>query len=154
MKTNRSMPSSVVIPVLAYADVREAADWLCRAFGFVERLRIGKHRAQLSFLSGSVIVAGPEEPLPKPGSGHSVMVRVADVDSHCEQADKTGARIISPPTDYPYGERQYSVEDIAAIYGPSRKLSQMWIRRSGAAYSSTRHRQYLRRSRSAATEGA
>lgn len=86
------MPSSVVIPVLAYANVREAVDWLCRAFGFAERLRIGEHRAQLSFGSGSVIVA--------------------DVDSHCEHAEKSGARIVSPPTDYPYGERQYSVADI------------------------------------------
>ena len=106
------MPSSVVIPVLAYANVREAADWLCRAFGFVERLRIGEHRAQLSFGSGSLIVAGQQEPLPEPGPGHSVMVRVTDVDSHCEHAEKTGARIYQSPTDYPYGERQYSVEDI------------------------------------------
>jgi len=91
------MPSSVVIPVLAYANVREAADWLCRAFGFVERLRIGEHRAQLSFGSGSLIVAGQQEPLPEPGSGHSVMVRVTDVDSHCEHAEKTGARIYQSP---------------------------------------------------------
>ena len=106
------MPSSVVIPVLAYSNVREAVDWLCRAFGFVERLRIGEHRAQLSFGSGSVIVAGQQEPLSQGGSGHSVMLRVANVDSHCEHAEKSGARIVSPPTDYPYGERQYSVADI------------------------------------------
>jgi hypothetical protein len=55
---NRSMPPSVVIPELAYPDVREAVDWLCRSFGFVERLRIGNHRAQLSFGEGSVIVTG------------------------------------------------------------------------------------------------
>lgn len=112
MKTNRSMPSSVVIPVLAYANVREAADWLCGAFGFVERLRIGEHQAQLSFGSGSVIVAGQQEPSPEGGSAHSVMVRVTDVDSHYEHTEKTGARIVSPPTAYPYGERQYSVADI------------------------------------------
>jgi uncharacterized glyoxalase superfamily protein PhnB len=39
-ESNRSMPSSVIIPVLSYPDVREAVDWLCQAFGFVERLRI------------------------------------------------------------------------------------------------------------------
>lgn len=111
MKTNRSMPSSVVIPVLAYANVREAVDWLGCAFGFVERLRIGEHRAQLSFGSDSVICR-QQEPLPEAGSRQSVMVRVTDVDSHCERAEKTGARIVSPPTDYPYGERQYSVADI------------------------------------------
>jgi len=112
MKTNRSMPSSVVIPVLAYANVREAVGWLCRAFGLVERLRIGDHRGQLSFGSGAVVIAGQQEPLPQGGFSHSVMVRVADIDSHYKHAKKTGARIINPPAEYPYGERQYSVEDI------------------------------------------
>ena len=107
---NRSMPSSVVIPVLAYPDVREAVDWLCRSFGFVERLRIGDHRAQLSFGAGSVVVAG-SPPVPAGGPGHSVMVRVADAHNHCEHAKQSGARIISPPTDYPYGERQYTAQD-------------------------------------------
>jgi uncharacterized glyoxalase superfamily protein PhnB len=49
MSINRSMPPSAVIPELPYPDVREATDWLCRAFGFKERLRIGDHRAQLTF---------------------------------------------------------------------------------------------------------
>jgi uncharacterized glyoxalase superfamily protein PhnB len=40
------------------------------------------------------------------------VVRVTDVDGHYEHAEKTGARIVSPPTDYPYGKRQYSVADI------------------------------------------
>jgi uncharacterized glyoxalase superfamily protein PhnB len=107
---NRSIPPSVVIPVLYYPDVREAADWLCRSFGFVERLRIGDHRVQLSFGAGAVVVAG--QPGGAGGAGHSVMVRVADVDGHCEHARQLGARIINPPTDYPYGERQYTVEDL------------------------------------------
>jgi uncharacterized glyoxalase superfamily protein PhnB len=106
------MPSSVVIPVLAYANVREAVDWLCRAFGFVERLRIRDHRAQLSFGSGAVVIAGQQEALPHGGFSHAVVVRVADIDSHYKHAKKTGARIINPPTQYPYGERQYTVEDI------------------------------------------
>jgi uncharacterized glyoxalase superfamily protein PhnB len=122
---NRSMPSSVVIPELAYPDVRAAVDWLYRMFGFVERLRIGNHRAQLSFGAGSVIVTGrPDNPgaetfeasgsrsLPEGELSHSVMVRVADVDHHYEHAKRSGARIVSPPTNYPYGERQYSVDDL------------------------------------------
>lgn len=110
VSTNRSMPPGVIIPELAYPDIREAADWLCRAFGFVERLRIGHHRAQLSFGDGSVIVT---EQRVEPGGGfnHSVMVRVSDVDSHYERARQAGAQILNPPTDYPYGERQYTVED-------------------------------------------
>ena len=53
---NSSVPASSVIPELAYADVAEAADWLCDAFGFKLRLRIGNHRAQLVFGNGAVIV--------------------------------------------------------------------------------------------------
>lgn len=45
MIANRSVPSAIVIPELPYDDVAEASDWLCQAFGFKERLRIGDHRA-------------------------------------------------------------------------------------------------------------
>jgi uncharacterized glyoxalase superfamily protein PhnB len=41
-----------------------------------------------------------------------VLVRVEDTDRHHERAAKSGARILNPPTDYPYGERQYTAEDI------------------------------------------
>ena len=45
-------------------------------------------------------------------AAHSVMVRVDDVDRHHERAKERGARILRPPTDYPYGERQYTAEDL------------------------------------------
>jgi uncharacterized glyoxalase superfamily protein PhnB len=52
-----------------------------------------------------------------PGRGgrrsHAVMVKVDDVDAHHDHAARHGARILSPPADYPYGERQYSAEDLA-----------------------------------------
>jgi uncharacterized glyoxalase superfamily protein PhnB len=44
--------------------------------------------------------------------GHSIMVRVADVDAHAAQALLAGARVVSPPTTFPFGERQYTVEDL------------------------------------------
>ncbi|HZF38434.1 MAG TPA: VOC family protein [Blastocatellia bacterium] len=119
------MPLSVVIPVLVYPDVREAVAWLCNSFGFVERLRIGTHRAQLSFGKGAIIVsemrrdsgvssseASGLRSLPAGWVGHSVMIRMADIDRHYERAERSGARIVSPPTDYPYGERQYTAEDL------------------------------------------
>ena len=108
MIMNHSMLPSVIIPELPYPDVREAVEWLCRSFGFVERLRIGDHRAQLLFGEGSVIVT-------EQGSTPSVsslLVRVDEIDNHYERATQSRARIISPPADYPYGERQYTVEDL------------------------------------------
>ena len=110
MIINQSMPPSVVIPELPYPDVREAVDWLCRSFGFVERLRIGDHRAQLLFGEGSVIITKQDD---NPSTS-SILVRVADVDNHYGHAKQSGAHIISPPTDYPYGERQYTAKDIGS----------------------------------------
>ncbi|HKE95936.1 MAG TPA: VOC family protein [Povalibacter sp.] len=108
--TNRSMPASTVIPVLGYPDVRAAVDWLCRAFGFTERLRIGEHRSQLTFDGGSIVVTGHAQSAPA-GNSHSVMVRVDDATAHYERAKQSGARVSGPPVDYPYGERQYSAID-------------------------------------------
>jgi uncharacterized glyoxalase superfamily protein PhnB len=118
LKLNRSIPASTVIPVLIYPDVREAVAWLGAAFGFVERVRIGdNHRSQLGVGDGAVIIGDVRSDRRPPRSGevtHSVMVRVASVDSHCERAEANGARILMPPTNFEYGERQYTAEDPAA----------------------------------------
>jgi uncharacterized glyoxalase superfamily protein PhnB len=117
VKPNRSIPSSTVIPVLTYPDVREAVAWLSAAFGFAERLRIGDHhRSQLMVGDGAVIIAEPRNGRPPTSpvdAAHSVTVRVADVNEHRERAVLHGARILWDLTDFPYGERQYAVEDLA-----------------------------------------
>ena len=117
MKSNRSMPSPIVIPVLIYPDVREAVAWLSAAFGFVERVRIGEdHRSQLSFGDGAVIIGDVrnERRPPRPGEvTHSVMVRVDDVDAHCARARKHGAHVLMEPINFEDGERQYTAEDPA-----------------------------------------
>jgi uncharacterized glyoxalase superfamily protein PhnB len=99
VRANRSIPSAVVSPVLIYPDVREAVVWLSTAFGFEERVRIGEnHRSQLSFGDGAAIVADvrDERRPPRPGEvTHSVLVRVDDVETHCANARKHGARILS-----------------------------------------------------------
>ncbi len=111
MLANRSIPQCTVIPELAYPDIGEAIDWLCGAFGFTLRLRIANHRAQLNVGDGAVVLT---EQRAADGLGsHSVMVRVENVDRHHERASQRGARVLLPPADHPYGERQYSVEDLA-----------------------------------------
>ena len=116
MMPNRSIPASTVIPVLVYPDVRAAVAWLTGAFGFTERLRIGDHRAQLRAGDGDLIVAeahGGKRP-PQPGeASHSVTVRIADARAHCEHARQAGAVVLMEPTDFPFGERQYSAADPA-----------------------------------------
>ena len=113
MRTNRSIPDFGVMPELAYADVPAMAAWLCRAFGFTERLRIGDHRVQLLAGTGAVIVTDQSrEPSgSSPPSQHGVLVRVDDVDAHCARAAAAGAEILTPPTTFPFGERQYRAQD-------------------------------------------
>src|SRR5260370_33960414 len=105
MLANRSIPNCTVIPELAYPNIGEAIDWLCKAFGFTLRIRIADHRAQLNVGDGGAVVLIEDE------KGFSlrtaVMVRVEDVNAHCDQARRSGGKIVREPADYPYGERQY-----------------------------------------------
>ncbi len=111
---NSAMPRGCVIPELAYPDVIVAAEWLCDRFGFTLRFRFAGHRAQLNVGDGGAMVV-IEQPagVVISAASHAVMVRIPDVDRHHAHAAGRGARILSPPQDFPYGERQYSVEDVA-----------------------------------------
>jgi uncharacterized glyoxalase superfamily protein PhnB len=111
---NRSIPSASVIPELGYHDVDVAAEWLCRVFGFRERLRVGNHRIQLVLGNGAMVVTELESGADaRLGMGsHSMLVRVDDVDQHHDRALRSGARVVRAATDHPFGERQYTVEDI------------------------------------------
>lgn len=106
---NRSMPTDVLIPVIAYPSVSEAVAWLADAFDFRLRWQVDAHRAQVSVgpTAAIAIVAGDVAV----GADH-VMVRVAGIDAHRARAERAGARV-TDIGDYPYGERQYSATDYA-----------------------------------------
>ena len=111
MLANRSIPRCTVIPELPYRDLNEAIDWLCKVFGFTLRVRIANHRAQLNVGDGAVVLT--EQPSDQGHCSQSVMVRVESVDKHHERSLQHAAKILRRPADYPYGERQYTVEDFA-----------------------------------------
>lgn len=120
MRANRSIPAAPVVPVLVYPDVREAVAWLERAYGFRERLKIGEdHRSQLEVGNGGAVIVADtygERRAPQDaaeGETHQVLVRVEDARGHCDRARAAGARILKEPTDFEYGERQYTAEDPA-----------------------------------------
>ena len=110
MLASRSMPRNTVAPKFAYPNTGETVDRLCEGFRFTVRIRMGDHRAQLNVGDASVILIEPDANV---SLKSSVMVRVEDVDTHYEHARRSGVKILRPPTDYPYGERQYNVEDFA-----------------------------------------
>jgi uncharacterized glyoxalase superfamily protein PhnB len=95
--------------------VNQAAEWLCAAFGFTVRLRIGSHRVQMNVGNGAVTLRELRENEADSGlgMGHSVTIRVEDADAHCSRAREHGARITQDPATQIYGERQYNAEDFA-----------------------------------------
>jgi uncharacterized glyoxalase superfamily protein PhnB len=107
-----------VVPILVYADVNNAIEWLCGAFGFVERLRVEHDgvvwHAQLIVAQGAIMLGrkGGEYQPPRRGEVPAyVHVSVEDVDLHHENAKTYGATIVAAPSNKPFGERQYTVED-------------------------------------------
>ena len=110
-----------ITPYLYYEDVASALDWLTRAFGFHERLRMPGPDGQITHaemeLAESVIMMGHPDPNyrnPK-RTGHVsqlVSVYVDDVDKHFEQAKGAGATILAEPEDQFYGDRRYLAEDL------------------------------------------
>jgi len=118
VKSNRSIPSATVIPVLVYPDVRAAVEWLTEVFGFAERIRIGEdHRSQMRIgEDGAVIIADVrgERTAPTPGvETHLLKVRVEDVRAQYERVTSRGAAIVTELAEQPFGELQFTVDDLA-----------------------------------------
>ena len=130
MTKNRSNPPGTLVPSLIYRDIGAAIEWLCAAFGFEERLRAGPDgpptHAQLLVGAGAAISLGTARTGQSPTwddnaelapprqdfVSMTLTVRVDDVDAHYARAVEAGARILNPPTDYPFGERQYTAVDL------------------------------------------
>jgi uncharacterized glyoxalase superfamily protein PhnB len=120
MLTNRSAPAATVVPILVYDDVATAIDWLCRTFGFSERLRFARDgvvgHAQLTVGDGAIMIGRQGGPFRAPAPAADqvsqyVHIAVDDVDRHFEHANAAGVRIIKTPETMPFGERQYTAVD-------------------------------------------
>lgn len=107
----KTMPESTVIPVLTYPNLEEAINWLTNTLEFKERWRIGNHRAQLSYGNCTIAVT---EGITR--NSTALIVRLTDIDDHFAKSQLSGVKIITSPTDYFYGERQYTIEDIGGHY--------------------------------------
>jgi len=126
-------PHPDVVPMLSYADVAAAMDWLVAAFGFTERVRRGDGAGGVGhgeLLAGDgVLMLGRPSPAyegPKAHREHcaaaaewsrpphvvdGVLVYVTDVDAHRDHAEARGATIVREPVDEPPG-RLYVAEDL------------------------------------------
>ncbi len=103
--------------MLTVADVRAAVAWYCEVFMFVEHVRIGdRHRSQIGLPdapAAELVVAEvrPGRRTPERERSHQVMLKVEDVGAVVETAVSRGARLVEPPHDWEYGERQATVDD-------------------------------------------
>lgn len=109
-----------ITPYLLYEDLDAAVDWLVRAFGFTERLRMkdseGRtNHAELTIADGLVMMGSPGAGYRNPkrlGSATQLIyVYVDDVDQHYANAVSAGAHILREPADQFYGDRTYGTED-------------------------------------------
>ncbi|HSB09124.1 MAG TPA: VOC family protein [Blastocatellia bacterium] len=122
-----------VIPMIAYEDGVAALDWLTRAFGFTEQMRmLGENgmlaHGEMDTGDGVIMLATPtpDYESPKRHREHcdaarrwstvpwvidGVLIYVDDVAAHCARARREGARILSEPETGPHGTR-YRVEDL------------------------------------------
>jgi uncharacterized glyoxalase superfamily protein PhnB len=107
------------IPVLPYADIRAAHDFLVNVIGLdsgglVEHeghvvhgeVCAGKRRFWLHESAGALTT--PAEAGVRTGG---IVLHVADVDAHYERVRAAGATILREPTDEDYGQREYGVRD-------------------------------------------
>lgn len=109
-----------ITAMIYYEDVAGALDWLTRAFGFRERLRMpgpdgSIMHAEMELADGVIMLGRPEETYRNPnrlgGVTQSLYVYVDDVDEHFRRAKAAGATIHSELKDEFWGDRLYGAAD-------------------------------------------
>lgn len=128
---NTAIPQ--IIPMLAYEDGLAAMDWLCKAFGFSEEVRMldddGKlAHGELRFGNSKIMLASPTSDYQSPQHHRRVcsiadkwyqvpyifngcLVYVDDVEQHYRTATANGAVVLSAIEEGGPG-RRYRVEDL------------------------------------------
>jgi MerR family transcriptional regulator, thiopeptide resistance regulator len=123
MSTSATTPSTAVIPVLVYADIEAAHDFLVETFGLTSG---GLHRdGEGTVVHGEVrngdapiwlhrvsAEAQMDSPRHAAMSSGGLSVRIPDVDAHYAGVKAAGAQIDRSPSDQGYGLREYGVRDL------------------------------------------
>jgi len=108
-----------IAPYLLYEDAASAIDFLTRAFGFEEVMRMDDegvvNHAELRLGDDSIMLGYPGEGYKNPRNADHrsalVHIYVDDVNAHFERAKAAGAEIVMEPTDQEYGDRRYDAMD-------------------------------------------
>ncbi|MEA2650117.1 MAG: hypothetical protein QOG61_2552 [Candidatus Binataceae bacterium] len=133
MPTHPAKVRPSIVPAMRYRDARAAIEWLCKAFGFEQRLVVPGAtdsvivHAQIVFDNGMIMLASMSGKEP----GHSEFDRlmkhpdeiggcetqsayiiVPDADTHYAHAKAAGAQILLDIKDQDYGGRGYTCRDL------------------------------------------
>ena len=115
-----------ITPGLLYHDAPKAIEWLCRVFGFQQRLVVPGEQgtvahAHLTLGNGGIMLSSAEgyphpnmckSPRQLGGTGSAeIIVYVADPDTHYKHAVSEGAEILIPVETKPCGGRGYACKD-------------------------------------------
>ncbi len=118
MMQNRSVPTNILLPHVAYKDLPAAIAYLERTFGFVEHYRYGDpiSGAQLHIGDAWIMVHAAKPGYKTPaelGFGtQGLTIFVEEVEQHFERARGAGATIAEEPHETVYGEFQYAALDL------------------------------------------
>ena len=127
--SDKLVEPSRIYPGLRYRDAPAMIAWLCKAFGFTERVVYPGPdgtitHAELAFGSGMVMLGsvrddkfgamvgapiGPEDGAK--GNGQAIYVAIDDPDRLCARAEAAGAKILMGLTDTDYGSRDFICRD-------------------------------------------
>jgi len=110
-----------IIPYIFYRDVPAALEWLTRAFGFKEDMRVDIHpggmHGEISLDRQRIMMGEGGEAwrmVSADKAGFATMgifIYLDNVDAHYERAKAAGAEIVHPPRDESYG-RTYTARDL------------------------------------------
>ena len=111
-----------MIPAMRYRDAPAAIAWLCKAFGFEERLVVpgdGEtiRHAQLTLGNGMIMVGSAQDgeftslPAEVGTVTQSPYIVVHEIDGHYQRAKAAGAEILTEIADQPHGGRLYTARD-------------------------------------------
>ena len=115
-----------IIPGLRYADAPAAIEFLCRAFGFEQRLVVPGGddgtiaHAQLTLGNGMIMLGTARDdeygklmslPANIGGTTQAAYIVVDEIDAHYEQAKTAGAEIVMELAAQEHGGSMYSARD-------------------------------------------
>jgi uncharacterized glyoxalase superfamily protein PhnB len=125
MNAAKTASGTAIIPALRYRDAAAAIDWLCKAFGFREKMVVRAPdgriaHAELTLGDGMVMLGDAKTEFgalvapPRMGEPvtQAIYVVVADVDSHYARAKEAGAEIAIDIKTQDYGGRDYTARDL------------------------------------------